>query len=120
MNKKIWIAVILIVAIAGIGIIIKTNSLKNTRLIEVVGTNFSFSPSEIKVKKGERIEIVFINNGSYPHNWVVDEFNAQTLPINPGHNSNAIFTPDKTGKFTYYCSVNSHREKGMIGSLIVE
>ncbi len=85
----------------------------------VTGQNYSLSPSEIKVKKGDTVKIVFKNN-SGTHDWVIDEFNARTSRIQTGQTAEVEFVADKTGTFEYYCSVGSHRQQGMVGKLIVE
>lgn len=84
----------------------------------VEAANFSFSPKEIKVKKGDRVKINFKNNEG-THDWVLDEFNAKIDPIGSGKEASVLFTADKVGTFEYYCSVGKHRQMGMVGSLIV-
>ncbi len=89
------------------------------KIFTVKGTNFSFSPSTITVKKGDKVKIVFQDDDGF-HDLVVSGYNAQTKRVNSGQSSEVTFTADKTGTFEYYCSVGNHREKGMKGSLIVE
>ena len=89
------------------------------KIIEVTAQNYSFTPKEITVKKGDKVTIKFTNTeGS--HNWVLDEFDAQTSVIGAGKTEEVTFTADKIGTFEYYCSVGSHRTLGMKGNLIVE
>jgi plastocyanin len=85
----------------------------------VSGSNFSFSPKEIKVKKEDKVKIMFKNTGG-THNWVLDEFSAKTAEIEDGESAEVTFTADKSGTFEFYCSVGSHRAMGMKGNLIVE
>jgi plastocyanin len=85
----------------------------------VTGTAFKFSPAEIKVKKGDKVKIIFRNNGG-THDWVLDEFNVRTKQLQTGQTETVEFTADKTGTFEYYCSVGTHRQMGMKGKLIVE
>lgn len=85
----------------------------------VAATPFTFSLSEIKVKKGDTVTIVFRNNKGV-HDWVVDEFNARTKVLQADQSETIEFVADKTGTFEYYCSVNGHRNMGMKGNLIVE
>lgn len=89
------------------------------RVINVKGSPFKFEPSEIKVKKGEKVKIVFMNEKGM-HDWVNDEFDAKTKQIKDGQTDSVEFTADKTGTFEYYCSVGNHRQMGMVGNLIVE
>ncbi|PLX25232.1 hypothetical protein C0580_03015 [Candidatus Parcubacteria bacterium] len=85
----------------------------------VVGTNFDFSEKEIRVKKGDTVRIVFVNEEGF-HDWVVDEFDAATKQIQEGNQETIEFVADQAGEFEYYCSVGQHREMGMVGTLIVE
>jgi len=87
--------------------------------IVVSGSNFAFAPSEIKVKKGEKVMITFKNTGGF-HDFVIDEFDVRTNQIKDGEEESVEFTADKAGTFEYYCSVGQHRQMGMKGKLIVE
>ncbi len=85
----------------------------------VEGSNFKYSPAEIKVKKGDRVEVTF-KNIEGTHDFVVDEFEARTNQIGADEEETIEFTADKAGTFEYYCSVGQHRKMGMVGKLIVE
>ena len=85
----------------------------------VTGQNFSFSPAQIKVKKGEVIKIVFKNAAGF-HDFMIDKYNVRAQRIQGGSEEVITFTADKTGSFEYYCSVGTHRAQGMKGTLIVE
>lgn len=93
--------------------------LKNAKTFAVAGLNFSFDMKEIKVKKGDTVQIIFKNTEGM-HDWRVDEFNAATKKIKSGEQDMITFVADKSGTFEYYCSVGQHRQMGMKGSLIVE
>lgn len=90
-----------------------------TKTFNITGKNFSFSHTEIRVKKGEIVVINFESTDGF-HDWVVDEFNAKTERVSTGGKTSVQFTADKTGTFEYYCSVGPHRAAGMKGNLIVE
>ena len=90
----------------------------DAREIVLTSSNFTFEPSTITVKKGEKIRIK-LKNVEGLHDWKVDEFNAATERINGEAETFIEFTPDKTGTFEYYCSVGSHRQMGMKGMLTV-
>lgn len=89
------------------------------KTFNVIGTPFAFSLSEIKVKKGDTVKIVFTNQQG-THDWVIDEFNARTAVLQAGKTQTIQFVANKTGTFEYYCSVGTHRQMGMKGNLIVE
>lgn len=90
------------------------------KIFNVSGQNFSFTPDEIRVKKGDKVKVNFTNAGGWPHDFVADAFNARTTQVSAGGSSSVEFVADKTGTFEYYCSVGQHRQNGMKGKLIVE
>lgn len=89
------------------------------KTFNVDGGNFYFAPGEIKVNKGDKVTIVFKNDGG-SHNFVLDEFNVESKLIKTGETDTVEFIADKAGTFEYYCSVGQHRNLGMKGKLIVQ
>jgi plastocyanin len=85
----------------------------------VMGTPFQFSVTEMRVKQGDTVRITFIN-GQGIHDWRIDELGAATAVLQQGQQETIEFVANQTGEFEYYCSVNNHRELGMVGTLIVE
>ncbi len=96
--------------------VIEENGVKT---VAVSGKNFSFTPNEIRVKKGDKVKINFTSTNGF-HDWKVDEFQAATKRVNSGETASVEFTASKVGTFEFYCSVGSHRAMGMKGKLIVE
>lgn len=88
--------------------------------IEVVGTEFAFAPKALSVTKGDKVRINFKNSGKFPHNLTVDELGIASKTINPGETDVVELTVDKTGTFPMYCSVDTHRQQGMEGSVTVK
>ena len=88
--------------------------------IVIEGTEFSLTPNEITVDKGEEITIMFKNVGSVAHSFVIDELGIRTEPIVPGDATKIILTPENTGSFSYWCDVEGHRNAGMEGTIIVK
>jgi plastocyanin len=86
----------------------------------IEGKEFAFTPSKLTVKKGEAVEITFKNMGKYPHNLTIADLNVKTKTIQPGEEDTITFTPDKTGSFSFMCTVPTHADKGMTGTLTVE
>ena len=85
----------------------------------VTGSNFSFTPSTITVKKGDRVKITFSNTSGF-HDFKIDEYGVATKQTQSPTTEVLEFTADKVGSFEYYCSVGTHRAMGMKGTLIVE
>jgi plastocyanin len=85
----------------------------------LVGTNWEFDVKEIRVNEGDTVKIQFKSESGF-HDWVIDEFNAATDQVNSGGTSSVEFIAGTAGTYEYYCSVGNHRQRGMVGTLIVE
>lgn len=96
-----------------------TPSGSEIKIFNLSAKPFEFSVKEIRVKKGDRVKInLTIEQGM--HDWVIDEFGARTSVLKTGESGTVEFIADKAGTFEYYCSVPTHRQRGMVGKLIVE
>lgn len=91
----------------------------STHVFDVAGVNFSFDVKEMRVKEGDTVTINFTSNDGF-HDWAIDEFGAATDRVRTGETSSVTFVADKVGTYEYYCSVGSHRQLGMVGTLVVE
>lgn len=91
----------------------------STKGFTVTGQNYSFTPSAITVKKGDKVKVTFVNSGG-THDLKIDEFGVATRRIQAGQQDVVEFTADKVGTFEYYCSTGNHRAMGMKGTLTVE
>jgi plastocyanin len=94
--------------------------MEEVREIAVEGSEFAFTPSSISVKSGDKVRVTFTNNGSFPHNFTVDELNVASETVSPGESTSVEFTASESGTFDFYCSVGNHRAQGMEGSLEVQ
>ena len=99
--------------------IVKDASVSTVKEFTIVGTNFSFAPSLITVKNGDKVKITFENSAGF-HDFVIDEYGVATKQTKSPTTEVLEFTADKVGSFEYYCSVGSHRSMGMKGVLKVE
>jgi plastocyanin len=88
--------------------------------IDVVGSNFSFSPDQIVVSAGTRVVINFSSGDDMEHDFTIDELNVATSQLEPGQSETIEFVVTEPGTYTYYCSVGDHRAFGMEGTLVVE
>ena len=93
-----------------------TGAVKN---FTVSGTEFAFSPNTLTVNKGDTVNVTFTNDGTFPHNFTITELNVQSKTISPGESDTVTFTANMPGTFTFFYSVPTHKDKGMVGTLIV-
>lgn len=92
---------------------------EQVKIIDISGKPFEFDMKEIRVNKGDRVRINFTNSQGF-HDWVLDGYNVRTKQIQAGQTDSIEFVADKAGEFDFYCSVPTHRDKGMMGKLVVE
>lgn len=88
--------------------------------LTVSGTEYSFEPSSITVSVGERVKIIFRNEGRAPHNLIVEGLEVGTKTVGSGQTDILEFTAPTSGTYTTFCSVSGHRAAGMEGTLEVE
>jgi cytochrome c oxidase subunit 2 len=91
---------------------------KDVKIVEVEGGMYYFDPNEIRVKKGEKVRIVFKSVDGM-HDFVIDDLGVRTKIIKAGKTAEVEFVADRTGEYEYYCSVSNHRAMGMKGTLFV-
>lgn len=97
-----------------------TSSSGAVREIEVVLSDFSFQPQEIRVKSGEQVRLVLKNNGTVAHDWYVDALNLSTPLVQPGQTVTFEFTAGAAGTYQSICTEPGHEALGMVGTLIIE
>ncbi|MEK7064248.1 MAG: plastocyanin/azurin family copper-binding protein [Patescibacteria group bacterium] len=98
---------------------VKVETTGKTVEVAVEGSQFKFLPATIKAKKGDTVVVIFKSMGGM-HDFMIDEFEVATNQIGDGEEEEMEFVADKIGTFEYYCSVDGHRQLGMVGKLIVE
>jgi len=99
--------------------IVVTSPPAAARIISVTAKNWAFSPSEIKVKAGEKIHLV-VSSVDVHHGLAIPAVGVK-LDLEPGKTASADFTAGKAGSYPFFCDVfcgEGHRE--MRGTLIVE
>jgi uncharacterized cupredoxin-like copper-binding protein len=110
--------------------------------IGVEMTDFAYNPSSIIVPAGEPVTLRLKNIGNIEHDFVVEKIDAITKVIqdsgsdahhahgeeqnydlhvsaNTGDTSVIQLTVSEPGTYQIFCSVEGHKEAGMIGELVV-
>lgn len=109
--------------------------------VNVEASAMAFSVKEIKVKKGTPVTLVLNNKADVLHDFSIDKLPATVgeahgasheghgsqagttavhVAADPGKSGSVQFTPTEPGIYTYYCTVEGHKDSGMVGKLIVE
>jgi|GEM_PF-1452540 len=87
--------------------------------IDIRGSEFRMQPDSVTVQAGQPVVIVFHNDGVLSHNLVIDALGLKTKTIHTGATTRLSFTPQKSGRYVFRCSVPGHTEAGMRGVLVV-
>lgn len=91
--------------------------------ITITETEYSIEPKEVTVKPG-KVEITLVNKGKGSHNLrlVMGEKNIRVGLTEAGQSIKAEvdLTPGEYEMFCSFTTGGSHRDKGMLGKLIVK
>jgi cytochrome c oxidase subunit II len=71
------------------------------RVIDIAAKRFAFSPSEVRLKKGEPVTIR-INSADVTHGMYMKALGIDAQ-IEPGKTTEVSFTPQAAGRFTAIC-----------------
>ncbi|MGA7990253.1 MAG: cupredoxin domain-containing protein [Thermoanaerobaculia bacterium] len=88
------------------------------RAIRIVAKRFSYTPSEIRLKKGEAVVLELVSEDRV-HGFKLPAFAIRT-DIRPGEVARIPLTPDKVGTFVFACDVfcgDGHDD--MTGTVVV-
>ncbi len=91
----------------------------DVKVFKIVGNKFTFAPSEIRVKMGDKVRLE-VSSDDDDHGIAIPAFNVN-VKFAPGKPAVAEFVADKKGSYPFFCSVfcgSGHRD--MKGTLIVE
>lgn len=88
--------------------------------ISLTVDEYSWTPSEIKVKQGTTIELTITNVGAKAHGLAMPGMNVN-VALPPGETKTVTFIADQEGTSRFYCNVPCGSGHGsMTGVLIVE
>ena len=105
-------------------------------------SDFAYSPSSLVVPVGQPVMLTVENKGNIEHDFVVEKIDVFTKTIQdngstahhahgeeqsydlhvsarPGETSTVQLTISEPGTYQVFCSVDGHKEAGMIGELTV-
>ncbi len=98
---------------------VSTDIAVGVKEFSITAKNWEFIPGEITVNKGDRVRLK-IASVDVDHGFAIAAFNVNQK-LTPGKTEIVEFTADKSGSYTFFCSVfcgGGHRE--MKGTLIVK
>ena len=90
----------------------------NVKEISITARQWGFDPNPIVVNKGDKVKLN-IKSIDVTHGFSLPDFGINSK-LNPGQTTTVEFTADKTGTFTFFCSVQcGEGHSNMKGTLIV-
>lgn len=92
---------------------------EGARRIEVTATSFAFDPDEFTVTAGEDVAIVLTSDDPLLHDFTIDDLDVH-VSADGGDTAEGGLRADEPGEYTFYCTVEGHRDAGMEGTLVVE
>lgn len=139
MLRKIFLTLILAILLAGCA---GTGASQVATDITVDATDFDYRPESITVPTGEPVIITLNNIGKVEHDFVVEKINVTDVKASDtgpaahhqmgdtpeynlhffaraGDTATLQFTPLEPGTYEVFCSIEGHKEAGMIATLVV-
>jgi heme/copper-type cytochrome/quinol oxidase subunit 2 len=111
----LFVATGLVVAFAPLPVPV---SAPQERTFRIDAQQFAYSPSELKVNKGDQVTIELVSN-DVVHGLYVDAYNV-SVEADPGQTATLSFVADKAGTFRFRCNVTcGAMHPFMIGKLTV-
>ena len=105
-------------------------------------TDFAYTPAAITIPAGQPVVLTLTNNGLVEHDFVIETIDARTVLLQDsgseahhahgeasnfdvhasaqvGETTVVELTVSEPGTYQFFCSVEGHKDAGMIGELIV-
>jgi plastocyanin len=99
---------------------------EGVQVVDVNVHSFYFDPNRITVEAGTPVELVLhFKPIIAPHNLTCAapeagiQIDKSIGIISFDHTKHVRFTPTKAGEYDFYCGVDSHMKKGMVGTFVV-
>ncbi|NJN84625.1 MAG: cupredoxin domain-containing protein [Caldilineaceae bacterium] len=110
-----WLCILVLFAL----LLAACNNASADGSITLQASGMSFVHDKMTVKAGQPVTLQLVNRDGYGHAFDIDEFDIHTqLPSK--QTLTVTFTPDKSGRYEFYCGTPGHRAAGMVGTLIVQ
>lgn len=87
--------------------------------VRVTGTEFAFSPPELRMEGNETVNLVFDNRGAAYHTLTIPDLDFELTADGDSRDEGAL-TARSPGTYEIVCAVPGHTEAGMRGRLVVE
>ncbi|MFC4769898.1 cupredoxin domain-containing protein [Effusibacillus consociatus] len=88
--------------------------------VEIRLKEWEISPRDITVDKGETVHLSIVNQGGYPHDFVIRGLNLKTSTLAPGQKETLTFVAEQSMILETSCTLAGHKEAGMVAKLSIK
>jgi uncharacterized cupredoxin-like copper-binding protein len=123
-----------ILATALIGLVALAAAPSEALVVEM--REFTFRPAVLRVQAGRPVTLRLVNRGQIAHQFEIGALDGDAMTVSdaqmrlelshleilrlqPGAAATIWFTPRRRGRFPFACTIEGHREAGMVGVLEV-
>lgn len=107
-------------------------------LLGAKSDEYAISPKTWNLQTGKLYKVTLVNEGKLKHEWAAPEFSLtlwtrkveaggaeikgviSEIELLPGAKADWYFVPIRTGTFEMACEIEDHRDKGMVGKVVVK
>lgn len=113
--------------------------------LKLVATDIAYDKNRLEVKVGQPVKVMLQNEGVLEHDFSIMEIphsgevmaeemhdeegghDMSSMEMDPevhvaaetGGSHSVEFTPSEAGEYEFFCTVQGHKEAGMVGTLVV-
>lgn len=136
---KMWVKVALAVAASAVVAGCSSKAAGTAEVITLKTEGYSFGLKELTLQQGKTYQLVLDNKDVQLHDFSIDKIGVKAEHANDSHghdmggkkpdlhvaaeagkSGRVTFTPTQEGSFTFYCTVDGHKDAGMVGKVIVK
>jgi uncharacterized cupredoxin-like copper-binding protein len=90
--------------------------------IKVSVSAAGFSPKTFTVKEGQLVNFVLTSTDDFTHVWLLDDtaLIGTVLGVAGGETRIKSWNAPKKGTYTFHCDIPGHKDRGEVGTMIVE
>jgi uncharacterized cupredoxin-like copper-binding protein len=82
--------------------------------LRIVATDFAFSPQQLTLSAGEPVNVTVVNDGQLFHDLTLDGSVELHINVEVGEEATSSLVIDQPGTYEAVCSVQGHRDAGMV------
>lgn len=81
-------------------------------------SEFAYTPATLELPAGRAITLTVVNDGVVDHDLVISELGGQLVRVRGGKSATISLKPLRAGTYRMLCSIPTHSDLGMIGTIV--